>query len=67
MKEHEIPYRGYIIHPNYCATAIPKSCGADWMFSHKDYDLDDNRIGYGPNIDDCKRQIDEMIEEEGDE
>jgi hypothetical protein len=40
---------------------------SDWEFSHKDYDgapdANDNRAGHGPTLDDCKAQIDEMLED----
>ena len=43
------------------------SRGADWQFVHEDYDgaedSGDHRCGYGSSEEDCRRQIDEMIED----
>ena len=39
-------------------------CSVDWQFVHKDYDgPEDRRFGHGPTLDDCKEQIDEMLED----
>ena len=42
--------------------------GLDYDFAHKDYDgPEDRRCGNGASIEDCKRQIDELIDDgEGD-
>ena len=61
----QIEYRGYLIGPNPCNIATE----CDWVFSHKDYDgapdANDGRCGHGPSIDDCKSQIDDLVELDG--
>lgn len=54
-------YRDY--HIIFERPPIPASCGMDYSFQHKDFDLGDNRCGSGPSIQDCKDQIDEQIAE----
>lgn len=65
-----IKYRGYEISMNWCN--IDARC--DYVFAHKDYDgapiepdgpPSDSRCGYGPSIDDCKSQIDDLVELDG--
>lgn len=57
-------YRDFEI-TNICPPIPTRSC--DWEFAHVEYDgPEDNRIGHGPTVEDCKRQIDEWYEEEGD-
>jgi hypothetical protein len=54
-------YRDYLIQ--YAPPPIPDR-RHDWQFAHKDYDgPGDRRCGDGRSIDDCKAQIDELIEE----
>ena len=56
-----IEYRDYRITFDY--PPIPVRT-IDYSFAHKDYDLDDPRYGSAGSIQDCKDQIDEMIEDE---
>lgn len=53
-------YGRYRIYLNDCN--IDPQC--DYVFVHDDYDgaddANDSRSGFGPTVDDCKNQIDEM-------
>lgn len=53
-------YRGYTITHN--PKPIPYR-GADWDFCHKDWDLDDPRIGAAASAAECRAEIDEIEEE----
>jgi len=55
-------YRGYNIRHNPPPANLPQ---ANWQFEADDYDgPGDGRIGFGPTLDDCKQQIDEMEDDE---
>jgi len=56
-----VQYRGYNI--TFVRPPIPAFCGMDYGFQHDELDLDDPRYGNGPSVEDCKKQIDEQIEE----
>lgn len=59
-KQTSLPYRNYNI-PFVCP---PIGCrDMDYHFHHEDFDLDDDRCGSGPSVEDCKKQIDEQIAE----
>lgn len=59
-------YRGFCI--SYFAVPVPD--GPRWEWEHPDYDgapdSGDERCGYGCTIADCERQIDELLDQEGD-
>lgn len=57
----EVQYKNYSI--TFVRPPIPASCGMDYSFQHEDFDVDDNRCGSGPTVEDCKEQIDEQIAE----
>lgn len=58
-------YRGYNI--TYWAKPVPTRAW-DYDFAHEDYDgapdSGDHRCGNGASVEDCKEQIDEIIEDE---
>jgi hypothetical protein len=58
-----VKYRGYTI--SHWAKPIPAT-SFDYDFSHEDYDgapdSGDRRCGSGASVEDCKEQIDEIIE-----
>ena len=58
-------YRGYTI--TYWAKPVPTRAW-DYDFSHEDYDgapdSGDHRCGNGASVEDCKEQIDDLIEDE---
>jgi hypothetical protein len=58
----DVKYGKWNIHPSL--SPLPSSAGTDWAFYHDDYDgaedANDPRHGYGPTIEDCKAQIDDM-------
>lgn len=58
-------YRDYEISENPCN--ILREC--DFVFSHKDFDgapdSNDSRCGYGPTVEDCMEQIDDLVAAEG--
>lgn len=58
-------YRDYEISENPCNIAR----GCDFVFSHKDFDgapdSNDSRCGYGPTVEDCMEQIDDLVAAEG--
>lgn len=61
----EETYKGYSI--TYWAKPIPTR-SFDFDFCHEDYDgapdSGDRRCGSGMSVEDCKEQIDELIEDE---
>lgn len=61
----KVQYRDYEIAPNPCN--IAREC--DWVFSHKDFDgapdANDSRCGFGPTVEDCKAQIDDLADVDG--
>lgn len=65
MARHSV-YRGFEIW--HMRTSVPPTEG-DWEFSHVDYDgaedANDDRLGSGCSVDDCKSQIDAMLDEGG--
>ncbi len=60
-----VEYRGYTI--THGAKPVPTRVW-DYDFVHADYDgapdSGDRRCGNGASVDDCKEQIDELIEDE---
>lgn len=58
-------YRDYEISKNL--SNIAREC--DFVFSHKDYDGapdgNDSRCGFGPTVEDCMAQIDELADADG--
>jgi hypothetical protein len=61
-------YRNYIIRKTDPVPPIPGWEQFKFSFTHKDYDGDcDPRHGHGPTVMDCKRQINEAIEDDGDQ
>lgn len=58
-------YRDYQISENPCN--IAREC--DFVFSHKDFDgapdANDSRCGFGPTVDDCMAQIDDLADVDG--
>ena len=58
-------YRGYQIY--FDPKPVPITLAGCWTFVHDDYDgapdANDHRCGDGVDVPDCKRLIDEMIED----
>jgi hypothetical protein len=60
-------YRGFIIKLTDPVPPIPNWQQFKFEYTHRDYDgaedARDNRHGFGPTVMDCKRQIDDLLDE----
>lgn len=62
MRANARIYRGFTI--DHAPPPIPDR-SHDWQFAHEDYDgPGDKRCGTGANVEDCKQQIDEILEDQ---
>lgn len=57
-----ITYKDWNIE--YNPKPIPPSCGVDYDFWHPDYDDINRLFGCGASIEDCKNQIDGILEQQ---
>lgn len=60
-----ITYRDYTIERTSPVPPIPQWRDYQWTYTHKDYGgPGDRRNGMAPSVEECMRQIDELIEDE---